>query len=117
MDSPSADHGHSDERASSNGAPVVDRRGQDAFAIGTFLASAPRRDRLGTSRRSIRPRVHEYLGRAIRCRARTARKVGSGTHSDRKSVVSGKSVSVRVDLGGRRIIKKKKRSKQQAKEC
>src|SRR3546814_14690465 len=28
--------------------------------------------------------------------------------SDRKSVVSGKSVSVRVDLGGRRIIKKKK---------
>src|SRR3546814_4079497 len=27
---------------------------------------------------------------------------------DRKSVGSGKSVSVRVDLGGRRIIKKKK---------
>src|SRR3546814_15915307 len=27
---------------------------------------------------------------------------------DRKSVVGGKSVSVRVDLGGRRIIKKKK---------
>src|SRR3546814_11285075 len=28
---------------------------------------------------------------------------------DRKSVVSGKGVSVRVDRGGRRIIKKKKR--------
>src|SRR3546814_14057441 len=28
---------------------------------------------------------------------------------DRKSVVSGKSVSVRVNLGGRRIIKKKNR--------
>src|SRR3546814_14541206 len=28
---------------------------------------------------------------------------------DRKSVVSGKSVSVRVDLGGRRIIKKKQK--------
>src|SRR3546814_13460286 len=28
---------------------------------------------------------------------------------DRKSVVEGKSVSVRVDLGGRRSIKKKKR--------
>src|SRR3546814_7892182 len=27
---------------------------------------------------------------------------------DRKSVVEGKSVSVRVDIGGRRIIKKKK---------
>src|SRR3546814_19729245 len=30
---------------------------------------------------------------------------------DRKSVVSGKSVSVRVDLGGRGIIKKKKKSR------
>src|SRR3546814_212205 len=29
--------------------------------------------------------------------------------ADRKSVVAGKSVSVRVDLGGRRIIKKKKK--------
>src|SRR3546814_19356839 len=28
--------------------------------------------------------------------------------ADRKSVVSGKSVSVRVDLGGRRFLKKKK---------
>src|SRR3546814_16114345 len=36
---------------------------------------------------------------------------GADTHLvrvDRKSVVQGKSVSVRVDLGGRRIIKKKK---------
>src|SRR3546814_14703997 len=31
--------------------------------------------------------------------------------SDRKSVVSGTSVSVRVDLGGRRIIKKKNKNK------
>src|SRR3546814_20817088 len=30
------------------------------------------------------------------------------TGADRKSVVWGKSVSVRVDLGGRRLIKKKK---------
>src|SRR3546814_17493418 len=30
---------------------------------------------------------------------------------DRKSVVSGKSVSVRVDLGGRRIIKNKKHTR------
>src|SRR3546814_19798167 len=29
---------------------------------------------------------------------------------DRKSVVEGKSVSVRVDLGGRRIMKKKKQT-------
>src|SRR3546814_17320447 len=31
----------------------------------------------------------------------------NGIGIDRKSVVSGQSVSVRVDLGGRRIIKKK----------
>src|SRR3546814_20523863 len=30
-------------------------------------------------------------------------------HPDRKSVVSGKSVSVRVDLGGRRIITTKRK--------
>src|SRR3546814_19364493 len=30
--------------------------------------------------------------------------------TDRESVVSGKSVSVRVDLGGRRFIKKKKKT-------
>src|SRR3546814_11224815 len=35
------------------------------------------------------------------------------THRDRKSVVEGKSVAVRVDLGGRRIINKKNESKQQ----
>src|SRR3546814_18413360 len=35
--------------------------------------------------------------------------VRPGEHAiDRKSVVSGKRVQVRVDLGGRRIIKKKK---------
>src|SRR3546814_18263594 len=37
------------------------------------------------------------------------RVVVSTYQSDRKSVVEGKSVSVRVDLGGRRIIKKKKK--------
>src|SRR3546814_17312324 len=34
-----------------------------------------------------------------------------GCRQDRKSVVSGKSVSVRVDLGGRRIIKKQKQTR------
>src|SRR3546814_11507642 len=33
--------------------------------------------------------------------------------ADRKSVVEGKSVSVRVDLGGRRIIKKTKNKRKQ----
>src|SRR3546814_12908811 len=35
----------------------------------------------------------------------------SRAQADRKSVVSGKRVAVRVDLGGRRIIKKKKEKK------
>src|SRR3546814_20794859 len=39
----------------------------------------------------------------------------SETPPDRKSVVQGKSVSVRVELGGRRIIKKKKRQTREAK--
>src|SRR3546814_20700518 len=46
-----------------------------------------------------------------RCRSEN----GPGRHDpralDRKSVVSGKSVSVRVDLGGRRNIKKKNNNK------
>src|SRR3546814_20624127 len=37
-----------------------------------------------------------------------ARGMMAPPRSDRKSVVEGKSVSVRVDLGGRRIINKKK---------
>src|SRR3546814_12031709 len=39
----------------------------------------------------------------------TARE-GGDEHEDRKSVVSGKRVSVRVELGGRRIIKTNKQS-------
>src|SRR3546814_11365498 len=37
-------------------------------------------------------------------------RVHAGPYGDRKSVAEGKSVSVRVDLGGRRIIKKKNRT-------
>src|SRR3546814_9037103 len=44
--------------------------------------------------------------RGTRAPARRLRKV-RGQHQDRKSVVEGKSVSVRVDLGGRRPIIKK----------
>src|SRR3546814_12572476 len=36
-----------------------------------------------------------------------ADRVAIGVDEDRKCVVSGKSVSVRVDLGGRRLIQKK----------
>src|SRR3546814_19084230 len=53
-------------------------------------------------------------GKRLRRLNEAARTVGVflEIHSDRKSVVEGKSVSVRVDLGGRRSIKKKKRTDQ-----
>src|SRR3546814_13571050 len=48
---------------------------------------------------------HEDAAGAVPCRIVSA---VSAWRIDRKSVVEGKSVSVRVALGGRRIIKKKK---------
>src|SRR3546814_18522370 len=48
----------------------------------------------------------DHVPRAARGAAEEAR--GGGRRpADRKCVVEGKSVSVRVDIGGRRIIKKK----------
>src|SRR3546814_12084134 len=49
----------------------------------------------------------QLLGTAVVVRGRG----GEADVVDRKSVVEGKSVSVRVDLGGRRYIKKKKRKR------
>src|SRR3546814_15042676 len=46
----------------------------------------------------------DFLPRA----ALLAGTLGLAVGTDRKSVVQGQSVSVRVDLGGRRIIKKKR---------
>src|SRR3546814_16779133 len=63
----------------------------------------PRTDRRG---RQMTGPVLEW---AASGRPRLAAAQGGGS-SDRKSVVSGKSVSVRVDLGGRRIIKQKNNS-------
>src|SRR3546814_8622758 len=58
-------------------------------------------DLIRTAHRAIPPRRAQHLLRQGRARHRRR------AHQDRKSVVKGKSVSVRVDLGGRRIIKKK----------
>src|SRR3546814_20241566 len=49
------------------------------------------------------------LGRAAL--ARILDRSRYGVPADRKSVVSGKSVSVRVDLGGRRIITKNQKKR------
>src|SRR3546814_19171523 len=58
------------------------------------ISAVAARDRRQTPRPD-QPRRHPPLSHRVPLR-------------DRKSVVSGQSVSVRVDLGGRRIIKKKR---------
>src|SRR3546814_20076738 len=73
------------------------------LAIGTcsgHLVARHRQSDNAVERRSVEVLVHEH----------TTAPIGDAeiTDQDRKSVVSGKSVSVRVDLGGRRILKKKK---------
>src|SRR3546814_13528076 len=63
--------------------------------------SLQRRCAIALRCRDLRDDLFEYLVNA------DAGFGGSKHHLDRKSVVKGTSVSVRVDLGGRRIIKKK----------
>src|SRR3546814_20957659 len=72
------------------GASTLQPIGQSATAIVGMLATASSR-----------------LGRMSQASIAEFEAILTG---DRKSVVSGKSVSVRVDLGGRGIIKKKKKS-------
>src|SRR3546814_13175958 len=60
--------------------------------------------RLGFTSREVR----QAEGGAAREVERDVVRCDDAVTKDRKSVVEGKSVSVRVDLGGRRIIKKKK---------
>src|SRR3546814_15216616 len=57
--------------------------------------------------RAVRSARHPASRRGLRRALHRSQSLLAVT--DRKSVVSGKSVSVRVDLGGRRIIKKKKK--------
>src|SRR3546814_13519375 len=52
-----------------------------------------------------------FLERAATLAEHMTRRQAALAGGDRKSVVSGKSVSVRVDLGGRRSIKKKSNRK------
>src|SRR3546814_17224204 len=60
-------------------------------------------------RRSARSGVR-VVARGLRSADAVHGGEAGGRRPDRKSVVWGKSVSVRVDLGGRRIIKKKKKT-------
>src|SRR3546814_13948304 len=87
----------------------------DVCSSDLFLLERHEADELDCGRREARLVVVRHLrfadgGMAVEgalpapgCGKRALRPAGG----DRKSVVEGKSVSVRVDLGGRRIIKKK----------
>src|SRR3546814_17714109 len=70
------------------------------------------RGRAADARRRLWADRQHRLGRGQGRQSQRQRLFGvaGGGDRDRKSVVSGKSVSVRVDLGGRRIIKKKKKN-------
>src|SRR3546814_13173567 len=76
--------------------------------------AAPRRER--TARKARRgDGKRPFVPRRCRARRAVTRSIAASlAHGpgDRKSVVEGKSVSVRVDLGGRRIIKKKTTKRQ-----
>src|SRR3546814_15822682 len=64
---------------------------------------------VGTRGHRDRPFDGQGLVRGGSRALRRGRRAPAGDQGDRKSVVYGKSVSVRVDLGGRRDIKKHKR--------
>src|SRR3546814_20151063 len=74
----------------------LDRRGPSVLEI--EVAPAPEELTLANNRAAV-------VVNGVRDRLRVLL-VSGEPHADRKSVVQGKSVSVRVDLGGRRIIKK-----------
>src|SRR3546814_11970588 len=54
--------------------------------------------------------VEQQRAQAVRCQPAQQRALGREV-KDRKSVVEGKSVAVRVNIGGWRITKKKKQTK------
>src|SRR3546814_12495114 len=75
-------HRHRDDDRDHEGDRALDRRGRRGER-----AFTARREFVGEEEDEQRPEIDQ----------------------DRKSVVEGKSVSVRVDIGGRRIIKKQRR--------
>src|SRR3546814_20256307 len=81
------------------------RRGQALVALGdVFVEVARIGDVLGRVQQVVDEQLVLIAERALHLLAHGAEIDGV---ADRKSVVTGKSVLVRVDLGGRRIIKKK----------
>src|SRR3546814_16611315 len=78
-------------------------------------AAADVRDKVSRARRYLPDEIDEPIISKVEADSTPIIYIGVSTgnysHIDRKSVASGKSVSVRVDLGGRRIIKTHKKTK------
>src|SRR3546814_18461211 len=84
--------------------PAMDKSKKSQHNANRTKSVHLRRSRPGATRSSRSPMDKDSV---IAVNDSTPLHSGS-SETDRKSVVSGKSVSVRVDLGGRRINKKKK---------
>src|SRR3546814_20901709 len=83
---------------------ALDRGGHDQTGGAAFGRHAAEKSAWALHRRDrLEPRARDARASVTPGSRRGCERTG-----DRKSVVSGKSVSVRVDLGGRRIIKKKR---------
>src|SRR3546814_18506535 len=79
-----------------------------AYGFGLHLARELRQQSFHPLRQPGRHRHNRLHRRTRSAQVGMMVAIDHGLVVDRKSVVSGKSVSVRVDLGGRRSIKKKK---------
>src|SRR3546814_14275280 len=95
---------------------VLERRASDLFDVGfffgrflaTLLRLCPKRQReVDRIEQTGGLQIGQTRQIAAALQSEMGQKALGGRIKDRKSVVSGKSVSVRVDLGGRRFIKKK----------
>src|SRR3546814_21024367 len=85
-------------------------RGEHAGGEGTGIDADPLRAVIDGVGRRVAVDDHPRVA-AARGEEGFANPAQIGARLDRKSVGEGKGVSVRVDLGGRRILKKKKKHK------
>src|SRR3546814_13523257 len=86
---------------------IDDPRVDDGDGRGHAQPSTPRRARVSTSMQAMRTATPISTCSVIAERWMSSATWLSITTPDRKSVVLGKSMSVRVDIGGRRTMKKK----------
>src|SRR3546814_11784341 len=104
----SSDVCSSDLQARGGFAHLADRAGCRGQRFGPQGLDRVGDDQFGLQRDGVfEDALDAGFGQRVDAVDRQAKPRGAAGHLDRKSVVKGKSVSVRVDLGGLRIIKKK----------